>query len=244
MASAPAALPPHLTGRTAFVAVSGLGIGAALVAGLEAQGARVALVGDDAAGQFASRAAVEAAFAAAAGKAGTPDLVVVAAAPVRALQPAALAGMTLDGFNEASDAGLRATLYAFQAAHAQMKARGGKGGSIVVVGPALSLVGAKQFVPLSTLAEGQRSLVKSAARQWGSAGIRVNWVGVANERYAPELAGKAPEVPELGPPPPALGRAPELAADVAPVLAFLGSDAGRSITGATINLDGGDWMTP
>ena len=241
METASAATPPLLNGRTAYVAVSGLGIGAALVAGLEAQGARVALIGDEAAGKFASRAAVEAAFAATAGKVGAPDLVVLAAAPSRALQPAALAGMTLDAFNDASDAGLRASLYTFQAAHAQMKA---KGGTIVVVGPALSLVGAKQFVPLTTLAEGQRSLVKTAARQWGSAGVRVNWVGVANERYAPELAGKAPEVPELGPPPPALGRAPELAADVAPVLAFLGSDAGRSVTGATINLDGGDWMTP
>ena len=241
MTTTTAATPPLLTGRTAFVAVSGLGVGPALVAGLEAQGARVALIGDEAAGQFASRAAVEAAFAAAAARVGAPDLVVVAAAPSRALQPAALAGMTLEQFNDTADAGLRAALFTFQAAHSHMK---GRGGALVVVGPALSLVGAKQFVPLTTLTEGQRSLCKTAARQWGASGVRVNWVGIANDRYAPELAGKAPEVPELGPPPPALGRTPELVADVAPVLAFLGSDAGRSITGATINLDGGDWMTP
>lgn len=241
MAITTAAPPPLLKGRTAYVAVSGLGIGPALVAGLEAQGARVALIGDAAAGQFASRTTVEAAFAAAAGRVGAPDLVVVAAAPAPALQPAALAGMTLDQFNNTADAGLRAALYAFQAAHVHMK---GRGGAIAVVGPALSLVGAKQFVPLTTLTEGQRSLVKTAARQWGGEGVRVNWIGVANEHYAPELAGKAPEVPELGPPPCALGRAPELATDVASVLAFLGSAAGGSITGATINLDGGDWMTP
>lgn len=241
MTSQLAATPPLLAGKIAYVAVSGLGFGMALSAGLEAQGAKVALIGDAEADGFASRGAVDAAFANAAARLGPPDLVVHAAAAPTALKTASLDKLGADQFHAASDRPLRATLYAFQAAHGQMA---GRGGAIVVLGPALSLVGAKGLVPLTTAAEGQRSLVKSAARQWGALGIRVNWVGTANHLYAAELAGKAPEVPELGPPPCPLGQAPELADGVAPALAFLGSAAGRGITGATINLDGGDWMTP
>jgi NAD(P)-dependent dehydrogenase (short-subunit alcohol dehydrogenase family) len=240
MAFPSAAPAPLLTGRTAYVAVSGLGFGPALAAGLEAQGARIAVIDDEAADGFSSGAAVEAAFAAAAARVGAADLVVHAASPASLRRPAALAGMDEADFAQA-DAATRATLYTLQAAHRQMS---GRGGAIVVVGPALSLVGAAHLVALCTACEGQRSLLKSAARQWGKLGITLNWIGVADACYAAELAGLAPEVPELGPPPCALGRTPDLVADVAPVLAFLGSGGARGLTGASINLDGGEWMTP
>jgi NAD(P)-dependent dehydrogenase (short-subunit alcohol dehydrogenase family) len=229
-----------LAGRAAIVAVSGLTVGSELARGLEAAGARVALIEDGQTGGFTSRGAVEAAFAAAAARIGPSDLVVHAAATPGLRRPGKIAAMEEADFH-CGDKALRATLYVFQAAHAQMASCGG---AIVVLGPAMSLVGAREFVPLVTASEGQRSLVKTAARQWGRLGITVNWVAVANERYAPELEGKGPEVPELGPPPCALGRRPELAGGIACVLAFLGSGSGRSITGASINLDGGDWMTP
>jgi NAD(P)-dependent dehydrogenase (short-subunit alcohol dehydrogenase family) len=120
-----------------------------------------------------------------------------------------------------------------------------RGGSVVLVGPSTALVGAAGLVPLLTLAEGQRSLIKSAARQWGRHGMRLNWVGVAPRHYAPMLAeAPVPAVPELGPPPPALGRVPEPSTDVADVIAWLGSEGARGITGASFNLDGGDWMVP
>jgi len=239
-ADAPQSATTVLAGRSAMVAVSGLDFGAVLAGGLEAAGARVALIGDDDAAGFASRAAVDRAFEAAVARVGIPDLVVHAAAARALRQPAKLAAMDEVEFQRA-DRALRATLYCLQAAHRQMA---GRGGAIVVVGPAMSLVGARDFVPLVTASEGQRSLVKSAARQWGHLGISVNWLAAANERYAGELEGMAPEGPELGPPPCALGRRPGWAADIAPVVAFLGSAAGRSVTGASINLDGGDWMTP
>ena len=135
-----------------------------------------------------------------------------------------------------------ATLFCLQGAHSLLCERGG---SVVVVGPSTALVGAAGLVPLLTLAEGQRSLVKSAARQWGRHGMRLNWVGVAPQRYAPMLAdAPVPMVPELGPPPPALGRVPEPRAELADVIAWLGSEGARGITGASFNLDGGDWMVP
>lgn len=241
MPSTHAAPTPLLSGRVAFVAVSGLDFAPALIAGLKDQGAEVELIDDGGAGRFSSRDAVEAAFAAAAARSGPADLVVHAAAGTGALASTALTALDLDGFHRTADAPLRATLYTLQASERMMKERGG---AIVVVGPALSLVGAEGLVALSTCAEGQRALVKSAARQWGQRGVRVNWVGVADARYAAALIGKGPEAPELGPPPCALGHTPEFAADVAPVLGFLGSDAARGLTGATITLDGGEWMTP
>jgi NAD(P)-dependent dehydrogenase (short-subunit alcohol dehydrogenase family) len=96
-----------------------------------------------------------------------------------------------------------------------------------------------------TLAEAQRTLIKSAARQWGRHGMRLNWVGVSPAHYAAELGDAAfPQSPELGPPPPALGHLPEPEAEVADVIAWLAGDAARGVTGATFNLDGGDWMVP
>ena len=75
--------------------------------------------------------------------------------------------------------------------------------------------------------------------------MRLNWVGVGAQRYAASLAQAAlPPTPELGPPPPALGRMPEVEAEVADVIAWLGSDGARGVTGASFNLDGGDWMVP
>ena len=229
-----------MAGKVAYVAVSGLDFSAALATGLETAGARVALINDRTCAAFSSRVVVASAFAEAADRLGPADLVVHAAAPPALRRSAALASLSELEFLEA-DAAQRATLYTFQAAHSQMWDRGG---AVVVLGPALSLVGAKNLVPLSMASEGQRSLVKSAARQWGKLRITVNWVAVADGHYAAELAGKGPEVPELGPPTCALGYAPDMQNDIAPILAFFGSSAGRSITGASINLDGGNWMTP
>ena len=42
----------------------------------------------------------------------------------------------------------------------------------------------------------------------------------------------------------ALGRAPDPRTEIAPTLAFLASKAGRAMTGATLMLDGGEWMVP
>jgi NAD(P)-dependent dehydrogenase (short-subunit alcohol dehydrogenase family) len=241
-----------LHGRVVFVAVSGSCIGPELAAGLLGQGAKVALLTDAPAHagsaeikqvqtRFDSRAAMEQAFATATSQVGPVDLLVHSATPDVALESAAMATLSEQHIIAACDAAMKSTLFCFQAGFTQMSERGG---AMVVVGPSLSLVGAAGLVPLSTAVEGQRSMVKTAARQWGSRGITVNWVGVASERISPKLTGLAPAIPELGPPPPALGHAPDIPNEVVPVIAFLGSDAARAVTGITMNLDGGDWMVP
>ena len=95
-------------------------------------------------------------------------------------------------------------------------------------------------MPYATAVEGIRALAKSAARQWGEAGVRVNCVAPPVEVVAPELGVTGPAmVGELS-----LGRGPGVRADVAPVVALLTSDAAHFVTGATVVVDGGVLMVP
>jgi len=228
----------QLEGRRAVVATSGMPIGRKLAKGLARHGARVMEI----ATTFTSKAQAEAAFADAAREIGGADLIVHAAAGPSALAVRGLDTLSPEDWQAAVHQSFLATLFCLQGAHARQREGGG---AVVVVGPSTALVGAAGLVPLMTLAEAQRTLIKSAARQWGKLGMRLNWVGVTAAQYDPALAEAAlPQTPELGPPPPALGRVPDPQADIADVIAWLGSDGARAITGASFNLDGGDWMVP
>ena len=238
--------------RTVFVASAGLDIGLPIATGLAARGAAVAWLGDavepapSAADvlrlttAFDSRATLEAAFAIAQQRIGTPTQVIVSAIPLRALQAADIGTLDDETWRAACGAAMKAVLYTLQAAYTQMA---GRGGSVVVLGPSLSLAGAARLVALSTAIEGQRGLVKSTARQWGGRGITVNWIAAAPRALSP-LFDTLPLPVKPDPVMVALGRAPDLAADIAPVIDFLASPAGRVMTGATLVLDGGEWMVP
>ena len=63
-----------------------------------------------------------------------------------------------------------------------------------------SLFGAR-----SKALEGQRGLMKSVARQWGSTGVTLNWVAVAPATLSPALA-RAPLATKADAVPVALGR--------------------------------------
>lgn len=234
------------------VAACGLGPAPRLARGLAAQGLRVALLSDqpaddDTAGlyrvptHFGSRAAVDQAFAQAAQRLGGIGQVVLSALPPAAAQAAAITDMAQGDWAAASHATVKAVLYGLQAAGARMST----GGAITLLGPNVSLVGAAGLVPLCAAVEAQRSLAKAVARQWGGRGIRINWVAIASREFDAAFGAlRLPDIPELGPPPPALGRRIDIEADVLPLLRFLGSAGAAGMTGATINLDGGDWMLP
>ncbi|HEX4583757.1 MAG TPA: SDR family oxidoreductase [Burkholderiaceae bacterium] len=240
-------------GAVTYVVSCGLDIGFDIASGLCGTGATVAWMTDArqaaeapvARGitrittRFDSRASMEAAFRQAAERVGPADQVVHSAIPLVAIEPRELATMADEDWSSACHAAMKATLYCLQAAHAQMAARGG---SIVVLGPSLSLAGAAGLVALSTAAEGQRGLVKSSARQWGSRGLTVNWIALAPVSLAPVLSRTdLPLKPD--PVPVALARRPAVS-EVLPLIEFLASSAGRSMTGATLMLDGGEWMVP
>ena len=225
----------------AFVMSSGLNVGSRIARGLERAGSRVALLDDEA--SFGSRAGVMSAFAAAVKSVGAPGLVVQSAVPESLLSSVACTDFPPQVWASAVHGAAKTTLYCLQAAHANMVRSGG--GTIVCVGPSFGLVGATGLVALSTVLEAQRALVKSAARQWGSHGVRVHWIALGvGENYPSLKLASLPNGPEMGPPPPPLGRIPDLAQDVASIAGFLAGSAGSGLTGASFVADGGDSMVP
>jgi NAD(P)-dependent dehydrogenase (short-subunit alcohol dehydrogenase family) len=147
-----------------------------------------------------------------------------------------LAGLVPEQWRQRVEEPLQQTTAFFQGAHRRLRI---DGGYLVVVVPSLSLVGAAGFVPWAVVAEGQRSLAKAAARAWGRQGITVNCLSVPAALLGNEAAPDRPGQPE-----PALRPAPDLQGAVASVLASLVSGRWRAVTGATIAVDGGVWMTP
>ncbi len=209
----------------------------ALAGPLNDAGLNVSAVG----GPFNSRAAVDAAFDQAAALHGTPQLVVFSLTPTALMAAVGIDQMPSEDWTGTLNAAMVATVYVLQACHRLFEKTGG---TIVLLGPALSLVGASGLCALSTLLEAQRGLVKSAARQWGALGIHIHWIAVGAAGNYPELDTAAiPVGPELGPPPPALGHAPGVG-EIAPVIAFLASSGARALTGTTLMADGGNWMVP
>jgi 3-oxoacyl-[acyl-carrier protein] reductase len=112
----------------------------------------------------------------------------------------------------------------------------GRAGRIVLITPTVALVGAEGRAPFAMAVEGIRTMAKAAARQWGSRGITANCV-------APSLDVFGIQHDATGSVAPALGRVPTLDDLVAVVVALLG-DAGASVTGTTITVDGGVVMAP
>ena len=208
------------------------GFGHELATGLVVLGASVAPV----TGPWGSRAAVEAALADAADLLSGLDAVVDANVPASAIHPAPLVGMDPAGWEAAVEVPLRSARYALQASFPHLR----EGGRMIVVLPALAMSGAPGLVPWMTAAEGYRALAKVAARTWGPAGITVNTLAVAAEL----LAGSSdPAFARPGAPAPALGRLPRIT-DVAGAVVALLSEGAAFVTGATIPVDGGVWMTP
>jgi NAD(P)-dependent dehydrogenase (short-subunit alcohol dehydrogenase family) len=165
-----------------------------------------------------------------------------------------LAGLSAEQWRERVELPLQRTVACFQGAHRHLAPGGG---SLVVLVPTLALVGAAGYTPWATVAEGQRSMAKSAARVWGRQRITVNCVAVPGAllvssvtgREPVEVAGDGPDGPgpdidRPGQPPAALDDDPQLAGAVAAVVSSVVSAGWAGVTGATIAVDGGVWMTP
>jgi NAD(P)-dependent dehydrogenase (short-subunit alcohol dehydrogenase family) len=178
----------------------------------------------------------------------------------------AVADLDPDAWRARVELPLHRTLVCFQGAG---RALGEDGGCLVLLVPTLSLVGAAGYGPWTAVTEGQRALAKAAARAWGSRAVTVNCVAVPGPLLmAPSAPVSSTEVSsttvsstvrdgpptdptarhESGPdrpgqPKSALGQ-PDMRAEVAAVVHSLLSPAWRAVTGATVAVDGGVWMTP
>lgn len=224
------------------------GAGASLADGLGDAGRFVAVVDESArlsrgdAGRhavpcdFASARDVAEALQKARELLGSLHAVVDARVPTAATVPSPLADLDATSWNEQAEEPMRRTLHGLQAAH---RAFNGEGGAIVLVIPTLAMTGAAGMVPWTTAAEGCRSLAKAAARAWGVDGVRVNCLAIS----ASSLAGSEIPLDRPGLLAPALGKF-DLRRDAGAVLAALTSDDMSAVTGLTLAVDGGVWMTP
>jgi NAD(P)-dependent dehydrogenase (short-subunit alcohol dehydrogenase family) len=222
-----------MAGQRAWALGIGLDVVSGLVAGLRDQGAAVAELSDPV---EIPKAEIDAL----AERAGPPDLVLISVLPEAAVRLAAVTDLAPADWTAQACDPLRALIRLLQALGPHVK---GRGAAVALVGPSLSLIGCPQLVALTTLLEGQRGLMKSVARQWGAEGVGLNWIAVAPRALSP-LFDAAPLAAKPDAVSVALGRPLDLRAEIAPILGFLASPAGRAITGATLTLDGGEWMVP
>ena len=226
-----------LEGQAALIISLGLPMLAGIGEGLTARGATVVTLDDAMRG--GSVEAVEAALMAGLGE-RVPALVVLSLLTPEATAITPLEETNLETWKQAASDPIRIAMRVLTALGRRMKPAGR--GAVVFVAPSLSLVGGSGLVGLSTALEGQRGLMKSTARQWGASGVTVNWLAAAPRALsdhfeAAELASKGDAVPV------ALGRRP-VADEIAGMAAWLAGSAGRSVTGATLMIDGGEWMVP
>jgi NAD(P)-dependent dehydrogenase (short-subunit alcohol dehydrogenase family) len=247
---------PALAGRVAVVTGADQPLGRGLALAVAGAGAAVGLVGAARAlapvtAELAARGGratavdavlsevgeVTAAFATVADELGDPVRVVVHAAmsPV-AYEPVPFEAVDDDRFEAVWEGTMRAALAVLQASFAQMR---GRDGHVLLVTPTVAMSGAPGLAPYAAALEGQRLLAKSAARQWGGDGIRVNCLAPAPEQVP--IGVRSVDVSLA---PAALGGPGDAERDLGPIAVFLSGDDAHFVTGATVGADGGVWMAP
>lgn len=131
------------------------------------------------------------------------------------------------------------SLQLMQLCHPHMKEQGG--GSVINMGSSYGIRCEKGFLAYAASKEAIRTLTKTAAKEWGPDGIRVNtilpsaltpkaiWYLEESKTYDLELSKVA------------MGRF-GTSDDIAPTAVFLASDESNFVTGQTIGVEGGATM--
>lgn len=172
---------------------------------------------------------------------GAIDALVANAQSYSPVKP--LEEVTERDFDRVLDTGPRGTLWLMQAVLPHMQARGR--GRIVTFGSATGITGGAGYGPYAAAKEAIRSLTRTAANEWGRFGITVNCICPASVAHRlPPAEGdterQAAYAAMFDNHP--LGRDGDPEADIAPVVAFLISDASQYLTGQTLMVDGGGIM--
>ena len=227
-----------LAGRTALIVELGLPLLGGIAEGLEDAGATVAALRD--LGVIGDVDAVRAAVNELLGET-VPALVVLSLLGEASTVIGSVEQTDIDSWRAAAIEPIRTAMRLLTVLGERMKPAGE--GAVVFLAPSLSLVGGAGLVGLCTMLEGQRGLMKSVARQWGASGVTVNWAAAAPRALsshfdAADLAAKGDAVPI------ALGRRPDARREIAGLASWLAGPAGRGVTGATLMMDGGEWMVP
>jgi 3-oxoacyl-[acyl-carrier protein] reductase len=206
-------------------------VGAAIVDSLGASSLRVGGIATSTGDRDLDRALVNEAVA----NLGGLDALVISGCDPVALTPMRFEDLTDADFAATWEQGMQRMLWTLQAAIPHLRA---SGGVAVVVVPTIAMTGGAEYAAAATAFEGQRILVKSAARQLGPEGIRCNTVAIAAELMLVDAA--VAQVRYLAP---GTGVDPSLD-QLAEVVAFLVGPAGRHLNGQTLTIDGGRWMMP
>jgi 3-oxoacyl-[acyl-carrier protein] reductase len=243
-----------LAGLRVIVTGGAGGIGAAVVRGFAARGAKLAGFyhskppADDLAPlaawfqcDLADKKAVDAAFGEAARALGGLDALIAVAGKWRAAATEEAGDEEIDF---AIDANLKSTIYANQAALRLMKPAGS--GRIVNFGSVEGVEGNVKSPIYAAAKAGAQNWTRSAARDWGKYGVTVNAVAPIMETPGAEYSRSLRSAAENAALDAALkvkipidGKMGDPLRDCVPVLAFLVSDAARFVTGQLISVDGG-----
>ncbi len=238
-----------LTGRTALVTGSTRGIGRAIANSLTASGARVAIVGRDAARASEAASAVGNDARGFACDVGDPASIVALVEQVEgAFDRIDIlvnnAGLTRDNilfrikdddWNTVLDANLRGAFVAIRAASRGMIKR--RWGRIINIASVVGITGNKGQANYAASKAGLIGLTKSVAKELGSRNVLVNAVApgfietdMTAAMTAEARAGLAGQIPleRLGTP-----------QDVAGMVTFLASEYAAYVTGQTLVVDGG-----
>jgi len=184
---------------------------------------------------------VEGAVAAAIRRSGHLDAVIHNATSRRSSEPVRLDDVDEALWDEHASVSLRGAYHCAQAALAQLRARRGR--FILMTSPA-GIEGSAMLPVYATVKGALRGFAKSLAREWAPFGVTVNAVSPLAETPAmtsayekdPTLEARLARVVPMG----HLGD-PET--EIGPAIVFLAGDGAGFITGQTLAVDGGRFMT-
>lgn len=241
----------ELAGRSAIVTGASRGMGLAIARALAAEGAGVVISArDPEAGEAAARSIGETGGRArfvtadqgssadwarlvdeAENANGRLDILVLNAG---VSEMAATADLALEDFRRVCRTNLKGPFLGLKHGVEAIR-RGGRGGSVIVVGSIAAKIGVADHIHYTASKSGAHMLVKAAALELGPEKIRVNSIhpGFVDT----ELTRRFPEEQKRAAP---LGR-PADPAEIARAALFLASDRSAFMTGAEIVLDGG-WV--
>jgi NAD(P)-dependent dehydrogenase (short-subunit alcohol dehydrogenase family) len=245
----------RLAGKVALITGAGSGMGRACALAFAREGAKVVLVGRTAkklelvANQIGPAALIhpadvskrgdnESAVAAAVKQFGALHVLINNAA---ALIAGTAESHTDEEWDQTFDTNVKGVWLLSRAAIPEMRKTGG--GSIINIGSALSLVGAKNRVAYAASKGALLLMTKSMALDHGAEQIRVNCIcpGIVETELVEKFISQAPD--------PAAARRQREALhplgrfgqpdDISPLAVYLASDESRWVTGAAFPVDGG-----